>query len=276
MVLTDQGALAVALARARAAAADRPAQVVDLLVGLAEEPDGVAGRLLAGRVSAVVALSAHPPPPRLAPLDVAVSWAAAEAAPRPAGTGDLLDAALQVGGAELADVLDAVGLSATDVQPPGDMDWGWNDPRWGRLLDVWSQEGRPGPASETLGLRPPTDPDPGLTPEAARAVAVTRAIAGGAVDLLLAVAASTGHVPDAIPGDPVVTIAALVALLERGARERAGGDWDRGLEAVLDAARTFRGTAPVSADDLVRAAAVAGGVGPAAVLEEMARGAPGT
>jgi len=269
--LTDQAAVAVALARARACAAHRPGHVVDLLVGLAEEPDGVAGRTLADRVSAVVALAAHPLPPRLAPLDVAVSWAEAEAAPRPAGTGDLLDAALQLGGAELADILDAVGLSAVDVENVHSDDSGWNDPRWGRLLDVWGQNGRPGRASETLGLRPPTDPEPGLTREAARAVAVTRGMAGGAVDLLVAVAASSEHVGDAVLGDPVVTIAALVALLERGARERAGDDWDRGLEAVLDAARTFRGNAPVSADDLVRAAAVAGGAGPAAVLEELER-----
>lgn len=268
VTLTDQAALAVALARARATAAGRPAHVVDLLIGLAEEPDGVAGRRLAEQVSAVVALAAHALPPRLAPLDVTVSWAVAKAAPRPAGTGDLLGAAREAGGTDLVDTLAAVGLSLPDRSPDSE-EWGWNDPRWGRLLDFWGCNHAPGPASETLGLRPPTDPDPGLTSEAARAVAVTRAVAGGAVDLLVAVSANTVHLTQAAIGDPVMTIAALVALLERGERERAGDDWDRGLAVVLDAAHTFRANAPVSADDLVRAAAVVGGTGPALVLQEL-------
>lgn len=272
--LTDQAVVAVALARSRASAAGRSASVVDLLIGLAEEPDGVAGRTLGERVSAVVALAAHPLPPRLAPLDVAVSWALAEAAPRPGGTGDLLDAALQVGGAELADILDAVELGTdgcssgrtTVAVERGDRELAQAE------RDLLLLAEADGAASETVGLRPPTDPDRTLSQEAALAVARTRAMAAGAVGLLLAAAGGSRHDdPDHLLPAPEDLLAALAALARRGAPERTGEGWDLGVDTVLRAARTWRAPEPATTHDLVRAAEVAGGAGPAALLEEVWR-----
>jgi len=272
--LTDQAVVAVALARGRASAASRPASVVDLLIGLAEEPDGVAGRTLGERVSAVVALSARALPPRLAPMDVAVSWALAEAAPRPGGTGDLLDAALQVGGADLADVLDAVGFGADRISSSqmtvssarGDRQHAQAE------RDLFLLAEADGAASETVGLRPPTDPDRTLSQEAALAVARTRAMAAGAVGLLLAAAGGSRHDdPDHLLPAPEDLLAAVATLARRGAPERAGEGWDLGVDTVLRAARTWRAPEPATTHDLVRAAEVAGGSGPAALLEEVWR-----
>lgn len=255
--LTDQALVAVTLARQHAAVAGRVATVADLVLGLSQEPDGSAGRVLRQRESAVVALARHPLPPRLAPLDVALSWAADDAVPRPACTLDLLAAAVEAGGAELADVLDTVGLPASDLLPEG------------READGGSHE-RQYPGTETVGFDPRGGSAAPLTLDAALAVARTRAVAGGAVALLLAVA----HGPQAeepgqrpLPGREEVA-EALGRVRARGEPERAGTRWDPGLAAVLHAARVWRGEGRVSAADLVRAAVLAGGEGPGAVLDE--------
>jgi hypothetical protein len=227
-VLTDQALVAVALARAHAAGTARTPHVADLLVGLAAEPDGLAGRLLREREGAAIRLRERGALPRLAPLSVATGWAADDARPRAATTLDLLRAALEAGGGELRDLLDAVGLGdlAAPVIPPEQ-------------------------AGETLGLRPPTDPEPGLSAEAALAIARTRALAGGAADLLLAI----GRGPQA---DSVAPLPDLTGAVARGD--------DAGLDAVVGAARAWRGDEPVTTGDLVRAALAVGGDGPRSLL----------
>lgn len=239
--LTDQAVVAIAVARATAAAAGRDPTVADLLLGLAAEPDGVAGRLLRRRESALAALGDRPLPPRLAPLAVARDWAVADARPRPAWTRDLLSAAVEAGGAELADLLAAVGVDRAEVTP-------------------WAGLG----GNETVGLQAPGAGPPGLTLAASRVVARVRARAGGALDLVIALAED----PAAPPGLPdPETLAAVRAGLERGGTD---GRWDAGLDAVLDAARRWRGGQDVDTADLVAAATVAGGEGPGRLLDEAA------
>lgn len=123
---------------------------------------------------------------------------------------------------------------------------------------------------ETFGLRPPGDPHELLTPVGARAVARTRAAAGGAVELVMMLADD----PRADLGDwdLPATDHLLYALggLRRGGVPAAEGDaWDRGLEAVLEAARRL-GHAPLPAPDLFRTAVLAGGTGPLALLDAAA------
>ncbi|MPZ87799.1 MAG: hypothetical protein GEU81_06940 [Nitriliruptorales bacterium] len=259
--LTDQALVAVTLARAGAEASGHPPTVVDLLLGLTEEPDGVVGRLLREQQRGLLELRSRPRSPRTAPLDVTVRWAVPEAAPRAVGTGDLLAAALEVGGAELADALEAAGvhLGADPVaRPPRGESPAGCPGLWDNPLSV---------ANETVGLRPPTDPDPALSVEAALAVARTRALAGGAVDLLLTVA--DGSQRDArataLP-DPRTLARAVQRLDARGAP--SSGSWDLGLDAVLQAARLWRGGEPVDTTDLVRSALTNGGAGPPAILAE--------
>lgn len=257
--LTDQALVAVALARAGAAAADRTPTVVDLLIGLAEESDGVAGRLLRDEQRGLVTLHSRPISPRMARMNVAIRWAVPEATPRPVGTGDLLAATLEVGGSELADALDAAGITAGSdliMRPPqGERPAGW-PPLWDNPLSV---------ANETVGLRPPTEPDPDMSVEAALAVARTRALAGGAVDLLVVVADGSQRDARAAPLPDSRRLAlAVQRLLPRG--EAASSRWDLGLDAVLDAARTWRAGEPIDTTDLIRAALTSGGSGPKAVL----------
>lgn len=224
--LTDQALVAVELALLRA----EPGTVVDLLLGLAEEQEGAAGILLRQQPGALVRLTQRGLPPRLAPLDVALAWAAADAEPRPASTLDLLAAVREVGGAELRDLLEAVGLD----------------------VEVTSAA-----SGETYGLSAPDRPTARLSVEAELAIARARAAGDGAVDLLAGL----------VESDALRT--ALDRVLATGLRERAGARWDLGVDAVVAAAHLWRGDEPVTAADLLRAAIVAGGEGPAAVLAEI-------
>lgn len=236
--LTDQAAVAVALARAVA----QPGQptVAHLLIGLATEPEGRAGRRLRERATAAAALLQHGDATPCASLDDVLAAAAAAAGPRAANTVDLLDAAITVGAAEVGDLLDAAGYQR-------DLD-GWLA---GDLMDQWFED------AETYGLQPQGDEQ--LDAAAARVVAQVRAVNGGAIEVLVAAAAA----PDAgvAVGDPADLAAASVRL--RG----AGSSWNRGLDVVTEAARTLRHDGPVRVLDLIRAALVAGGDGPRLVLE---------
>jgi len=254
--LTDQAVVAVALARARAAREARRATVLDLVLGLAEEREGVAGRLLDGHASgAIVLLATRSAPPGLAPLDVAVRWAAEAALPRPADTSDLLAAATEVGGSEFRDTLSAVNPPLAELRWPAGLSW-------------------PSPlAPETFGLGAPGDLDEMLTPVGARAVARTRAMAGGAVELVRMLADDPR---DELRQWNLPSTDDLVGSLQRLQRDgipAAEGDaWDRGLEPVLEAARRL-GTGRLPAEDLLRAAVLAGGTGPLALLDAAATAA---
>lgn len=256
MRLTDQGLVAVTLARRGAAEQRRPAHVADLVVALASEPEGVAGRLLAAHANAVAALAGRlgAAPPRLPALEVAVAWAAGDVGDRPLGTADLLRAALEVGGSDLADLLERCGLPAEALaRTPAPA----ATPLWvaatGDAL------------SETYGLDPAaTD----LHPAAARAVARARAVGGGALTLVAALAVEASTDPGAVPLDPE-QLAARLRQLEapvHGSGARVDPEWDAGLDAVIDAAWRIRGGASLSPLDLLRSAALAGGRGPALAL----------
>lgn len=245
--LTDQALVAVTVARR--VAGPRGATVADLLAGLATEPDGAAGAVLRRRSTAAGRLAerVRAAIPGLASLEHAAARAADDAAPRPAPTAALLAAALEVGGPDVADLLAACGY----------------EPRELYRAAVGSVA-----ADETFGLGGDVD----LAPDAATAVARVRAAAGGAVDLVVAVAALPAP-PPLLPADAAELAAVRDDLDRRGDATQAGESWDRGLDAVLDAARGWRRGAPppVSAQDLLRAALVAGGHGPAALLDEAAR-----
>ena len=235
--LTDQAAVALAIART-VAQPDQPT-VAHLLIGLATEPEGRAGRRLRERATAAALLQrggAAPSPG----VDEVLAAAAAAAATRAATTVDLLDAAITVGGPEVEDLLEAAGYQR-------DLD-GWlaGDP-----LDRWFED------AETYGLQPRGDEQ--FDAAAARVVAQVRAVNGGAVEVLVAAAAA----PDAgVPvGDPADLASASARLRGRGS------SWDHGLLAVTEAARTLRDDDPVRVRDLIRAALVAGGDGPRLVLE---------
>lgn len=258
--LTDQALVAVALARRGAEAAGRSAHVADLLVGLGAEADGVAGRLLGEHASALTALAGRlaVAPPRLPALEVALRWAAGDVGPRPLGTIDLLLAAIEVGGSDLADLLDGCGLpraALAGAQRPA-------------ATPLWAAPDSHA-LTETYGLDPSaTD----LTPAAARAVARTRAVGGGAVTLVAALAGEASTDPDAVPLDPDALRERLHRLAPRGApaqalERRGDDDWDAGVEAVLEGAwRTRHGDGPLGPVDLLRAAALVGGRGPARLL----------
>lgn len=247
MRLTDQALVAVALARRSAGATGRTPSVADLLAGLAAEPDGGAGRRLRARASTAVRLveSAGTPAP---PLDGCIALAAAGAAPRPAWTLDLLAAARRTGGPDVADLLDADSY---------DLD----GPRVGDPFRVWDDE------AETFGLDPAGDQD--LTGPAARVVAQVRAAAGGAVEVLLAVAAAPDAEAAELLPEPDELAIALVRLRDAGADATPG--WDHGLVPVIEAAASLRAGDQTAARDLVAAAVVAGGSGPRRLLEDVRR-----
>ena len=234
--LTDQAAVAVALARQEAAA--RRPTAAHLLLGLATEPEGRAGRRLRERATAAARLrdEADAPAP---PLDAVLERAASAAIDRAATTVDLLDAAIAAGAQDVADLLERAGYQR-------DLD-GWlaGDP-----VEDWFDD------AETYGFRPRGDDQ--LDPGAARVVAQVRAVGGGAVELLVAGIAA----PDAGLEGPDPRILADIA---RRLRSDAPG-WDAGLDTVLGAV-VEAGAGPASVHDLVQAAVIAGGHGPSLVLQ---------
>lgn len=239
--LTDQAAVAVRLARLHAQGRDPT--VVDLLVALTSEPDGAAGRLLRAHPAAAQALVERGAASAAAgaPLDIAVRWAAQDAAGRAIGTAELLTAALEAGGTHVAELLAACGA-------PDD-------------LTRRASEAGGAAAAETLGLT--ADPGAaGLTPDAAAAVARTRAVDGRTVALLIAAARTAEGAAAALPdADMMETIAAQLA------PELDKGD----LEHVVSAARTWAAGRAVTCADLVRAAMIVGGDGPRILMERAVR-----
>ena len=236
--LTDQAALAVALTHA--AAAGTPPTVAHLLIGLAAEPEGRAGRRLRERASAAAELlrsAGQVDAPALAP---ALERARTRAGNRAAGTVDLLDAALAHAGPALATFLVDIGYHR-------DLDgWLTTDP-----ATEWFED------AETYGFDPRGEA--ALDPAAARVVAQVRAAGGGAVEVLIAAAAA----PDAgMPTPDPRDLAATAARLRS-----ASTAWDAGLEAVLRAAATLRDGGRVGVEDLVHAALIAGGDGPRLIAE---------
>lgn len=264
--LTDQALVAVWLARrvadarerARAAAQPPPEggdawvpTVLDLLVGLASEPDGAAGRLMRERASAAARLAdGAPADPGLTSLDAVLRRAAAQAAPRPPGTADLLAATLEEGGAVLAELLEAAGYEPEALRD--------------RLR---SAAGEAPAGGETFGLDPTGRTDAQLSGVASRVVAQVRAAGGGAVDLVLAlVDAPDAEAAALLPHDPAELYAALWRLRKRGQAADGDRDWDRGLDHVVAAARAWRAGPRVTTVDLLRAAVLAGGSGPSTIL----------
>lgn len=248
MRLTDQALVAVTAARQAAADHGGQATVADLLVGLAAEPDGQAGALLRAHPTSASRLlhGAAASPTDLPALERVVVRAGARALLRPVHTCALLTGLLEVGGTVVVDLLGASGFD-----PP-------------QLYRAASEE--PAGLGETFGL----GSDPDLSADAAIAVARVRAVAGGAVELVAAIAATPDG--DGLLALDDVELTALRASL-RDEERAAGEGWDRGLQAVLDTARTWRDP-PLGAGDLLRAAVVAGGDGPRRLVEEAARHAP--
>ena len=236
--LTDQAAVAVALARA--AAGERPATVADLLAGLAAEGEGRAGTRLRDRASAAAVLADRARTTPAPALEEAIRAAASRAGDRAATTVDLLDAAVTVGGAEVADLLDGAGYHR-------DLD-GW---LVGDAGEGWFEH------PETYGFQPGGDAV--CDASAGRVVAQVRAVAGGAVEVLIAAAAA----PDSeVLGVDPSALAAVAARLDGATRPS-----DAGLATVLAAAATLAEGEAVTVGDLVRAALVAGGDAPRLVLE---------
>lgn len=241
--LTDQALVAITVARRVGEDQHRHPTAVDLLVGLAAESDGRAGTLLRELPNAAARLSdrAGNPPPGLPPLDDVVARAEAEQPARPVPTGGLLTSLLEAGGSDVVDLLTACGYDSRELYRAATRDQGVG--------------------SETFGL----GSDPDLAPDAALAVARVRAAAGGAIELVFAIAA-TPDGEELIPEDPEALSAVLERLNRHGEPARAGDDWDRGLDGVLATARTWR-EPPIGTRDLLRAAVVAGGRGPARLLD---------
>ena len=252
--LTDQALVAVTTARAITAAPRDPdsgdAPVVEppsvdppvhtLLLGLAAEPDGVAGALLRDHQGALTGVQSRSAPP-LPGLRTVLHWTATDPSrtSRPLSTGELLAAAVEVGGSDLRDTLPELPL--TEIAARG-------------IALVRSPAGV---SHETYGLR---IDDRTLEPAAALAMARTRAGGDGAALLLVALA----EVCDPrLLGDPE-------ELADRLLRRRygRGGAADADLDRVLQAAHRFRGDAVVRCEDLVDAAAIVGGRDVAAVLDE--------
>lgn len=246
--LTDQALVAAAAGRESAGADGREPTAADLLVGLAAEPDGQAGGLLRAQASAASRLLERTSagPPGLPSMASVIERAAAQEAPRPVPTRTLLAALLELGATGVVELLSSCGYD-----PP-------------QLYRAATEQ--PTVGKETFGL----GSDPDLSPEAATAVARVRAAAGGAVQLVLAIAATPAG-GELLPLDDR-ELAALGSVL--GEEERAaGGGWDRGLGAVLDTVRAWRDP-PLGVRDLLRAAVVSGGEGPRRLVEEAARHAP--
>ncbi|HVM14370.1 MAG TPA: hypothetical protein VM287_08580 [Egibacteraceae bacterium] len=245
--LTDQALVAVTAARQAAQEHGRHPTAAHLLIGLAVEAEGQAGALLRTPPTAAAQLlqRALTPPPGLPPLEAVLAQAGAGAPVRPVATRGLLAAALEVGGSDLVDLLAVCGYA----------------PR--RLYRAAMRDFRLG--EETFGL----GSDPDLAPDAAAAVARVRAAAGGAVDLVLAIA-TMPRAEELIPEDPDGLVSILTQLSRSGEVERAGDRWDHGLDGVVAAARAWV-QPPIGIRDLLRAAAVAGGRGPGRLLEEADR-----
>ncbi|MDQ3710395.1 MAG: hypothetical protein M3387_14035 [Actinomycetota bacterium] len=248
--LTDQALVAVSLARAAALASDRHATVADLLAALAVESEGQAGRRLRNRSSAAAALAERAVSVPAPPMDAAVRNAVQHSGARAATTVDLLEAALVVGTDDVADLLAGAGYDR-------DLDGFLVDDLFGEL------DG----AGETYGLSPAGAPD--LDEPAARVVAQVRAIAGGAVALLLAVAAAPDADGAALLSDREALALARSDLERRGLGDQPG--WDAGLDVVIDTAAQLREGERTTTRDLVRACLIAGGDGPKAVVEEADR-----
>jgi len=248
--LTDQALVAVSLARAAALASDRHATVADLLAALAVESEGEAGRRLRNRSSAAAALAERAVSVPAPPMDAAVRNAVQHSGARAATTVDLLEAALVVGTDDVADLLAGAGYDR-------DLDGFLVDDVFGEL------DG----AGETYGLSPAGAPD--LDEPAARVVAQVRAIAGGAVALLLAVAAAPDADGAVLLGDREALALARSNLDRRGLGDQPG--WDAGLDVVIDTAAQLREGERTTTRDLVRACLIAGGDGPKAVVEEADR-----
>lgn len=254
--LTDQALVAVAAARRLASQRERSATAGELLVGLASEPDGRAGQLLRAQANAVPRLAGEVErhADALPSLETVIAAAADLAEPRPPSTTDLLATILESGGPPAVALLEACGYEPRALYRSAAPD---DSATGGARL-----------SSETLGLRPESEPDPGLTPAAAIAVARVRAAAGGAVDLVVAVAESgTSEAGALLPCD-AEELGAQLAELRRRSPE---GPWDGGLEAAVAAARAWHGGGRATAADLLRGAVAAGGAGPSTLLEE-ARG----
>lgn len=244
--LTDQALVAVTAARRAADLDHRVASAVDLLVTLATA-EGRAGARLGDLMAGLTGLveRARHQAPRLAGADEVLWWAAGEVTERPLATDDLLAATVELGGSELADVLDAAGVPVTALRARTDEP----DP----IADV----------SETFGLDP--SGAAGWPLPCARAVARARAAGGSATGLAVAVAADP-HLPS--PVDPDV-----VAERVRG---ELGADWraaacrhaeDTGVEAVVTAARRGAHRGVVDPLTLVQAVRMAGGALPARLLD---------
>ena len=232
--LTDQAAVAVALAKA-GAVGGQPS-IGHLLVGLATEPDGRAGRRLRERATAVWELSQRVATVPTRPAADALSAAALAAKSVVVDTVALLDAAIRTGGGDVADLLETCGFHRDlDGWLPGATQW-FDDP-------------------ETLGWSPTGDDV--LDPVASRVAAVVRAIDGGAVDVVIAAVAAPET--DLAHLDPAVLATAAGGLPRTK-------HWDAGLDAVIAAAPLLSDGHRASVHDLLRAALVAGGEGPRRLL----------
>lgn len=238
--LTDQALVAVGLARALSA--ERPVTVAHLLAGLAAEPDGAAGRRLRERGSAAAVLAERARTAPAPALDTGLGAAAGLAGGRPVGTVHLLDAAVGVGGEDVADLLVSAGYAR-------DLD-GWQQPD--PLEIAWLDEG------ETFGWHP--EPPGPLDADAALLAARVRAVAGGAVEVLL--------VASVLPQSPLGDLEDTALAMARDQVTRESPDLDAaGLDVVLDAAATLRGGDRVRVRDIVAASLVAGGALPRRILE---------
>lgn len=243
--LTDQALVAVTAARQSGEAHGRHPTVADLLVGLAAEPDGQAGTLLRAHTTSAARLLEHAPAAAsdLPPVEAVLARSASREAPRAVPTRALLAGLLEAGGTAV------VALLATCGYDPGE------------LYRAAVRE--PALDGETFGL----GSDPDLSADAATAVARVRAAAGGAVALVVAIAATPdgGGLLALDDGELSAVRASL-----RAAEDASGTAWDRGLDVVLDTARAWR-EPPLHARDLLRAAVSAGGEGPRRLVEESAR-----
>lgn len=255
--LTDQALVAVTVARHTARAQGREPTSADLLLGLAAEPEGWAGHVLRRRSSPLAALAERSGslPPSLASLEEVVGVAASRARPRPPGTADLLAASVAAGGADLEDLLSACGFTPEDLR----VDSGSHT---ALPSDAIADEALWHSGSETVSAADEAD---WLEPAARRAVGQVRALGGGAVDLLILLAADHGPIADS--GGEIDAAMLNAARRALAPFADAPAAWDAGLDAVLAAARLLAENRLVSPTHLLQAALLAGGSGPAAVLE---------
>lgn len=248
--MSDQACVAVVLAR-HSAPTGHPT-VAHLLAGTAAEPEGTAGALLRERETAAGLLQARlaTSPPGLADLPAAVHAAAQTAGHRPVDTVDLAASALNLGGSLLEELLESCGYDGTSLHRA--------------LASAADSRGDPQRLRETMGL-PPHGRHPVLSRAAARVVAKVRAIDGGAVDVVLALAV-TDEEPVFTAEEAEAVLAACWRLRKRG--EDRAEDWDAGLDAVVSTAAIVRAAARASSMELLRAALLSGGRGPARLLQE--------